>query len=99
MILKEAPAGARVLDLDAARVARAEASKDAPSPVVKLSVGFVTLQKELDVLCGEDFAAGNARSGLLRILADPKDIDALGSVTRDDLEAIVNFVSGKSLGE
>jgi hypothetical protein len=69
--------------------------------VIKLSVGYVELKPELDVLCAEDFVASRITDGLTRVLADPADIAPLlkGGLTSGDLEAIVNFVTGKSLGE
>lgn len=98
-VLKSAPEGANVLDLGAARAARAEARKD--SSFIKLSAGYVELKPELDVLCAEDFAASRISSGLARVVADPADVAALveGGLTKDDLESIVAFVTGASLGE
>lgn len=100
-ILKSAPAGAQVLDLGAARVARAEARQGQPLPVIKLGAGFVQVSPEMDVLSADDFAAGRIREGLSKLLADPTDVDELvkGGVSKDDLEAIVQFVTGVSLGE
>lgn len=100
-ILTEAPAGAEVLDLGAARAARAEARKGQPLPVIKLSAGFVEVSPEMDVMSAEDFAAGRLREGLAKLLADPADVDELiaGGVSKDDLEQIVQFVTGNSLGE
>lgn len=100
-ILKDAPAGAEVLDLGAARAARAEAFKGVPNSVIKLSAGYVEVAHELDVLCAEDFTAGRIRTGLGKLLAHPDDIDLVVAegLTNDDLQAIVKFVTGNSLGE
>lgn len=100
-ILKKAPDGANVLDLGAARVARAEARVGQPLQVIKLGAGFVQVAPEMDVLSADDFAAGHIREGLSKLLADPADVDELvkGGVSKDDLEAIVQFVTGVSLGE
>ena len=100
-ILKTAPEGAEVLDLGAARVARAEARQGKPLPVIKLSAGFVEVSAEMDVMSADDFAAGRIREGLAKLLADPTDVDELvkGGISKDDLEQIVQFVTGKSLGE
>ena len=100
-ILKTAPEGAEVLDLGAARVARAEARQGKPLPVIKLSAGFVEVSAEMDVMSADDFAAGRIKEGLAKLLADPTDVDELvkGGISKDDLEQIVQFVTGKSLGE
>lgn len=102
-ILKDAPEGAKVLDLAAARAARDEARAKAgeTSAVIKLEAGFVEVKPEIDVLCAEDFKEGRIRLGLAKLLADPDDIDALveRGLSQGDLEAIVTFVTGVSLGE
>lgn len=102
-IRSEAPAGAQVLDLDAARAARAEARVAAGdvNPVIKLAAGFVDVNPEFDVLAAENFSKGDIRGGLTKILADPADIDELvkGGLSTDDLESIVKFVTGVELGE
>lgn len=100
-ILESAPAGASVLDLGAARNARAEARQGKPAPVIKLAAGYVEVSPEMDVLSADDFAAGRIKEGLSKMLADPNDVEALvaGGVSKDDLEAIVQFVTGASLGE
>jgi hypothetical protein len=102
-ILKEAPEGAPVLDLGAVRAARQEAraATGAATPVIKLAVGYVELNPEFDVMSAEDFATGNIRGGLSRVLADPADIDELikGGLSRDDLKSIMEFVTGTSEGE
>jgi hypothetical protein len=102
-ILETAPDGAQILDLGAARAARAEARTAAgdPNPVIKLTAGFVEVTPEVDVLSAEDFAAGQIRSGLSKLLIDPADVDELvkGGLSAEDLEQIVTFITGKRLGE
>ncbi len=102
-ILSAAPEGAKVLDLDAARAARAEARAAAGEslPVIKVAAGFVPVRAEVDLECAEDFTAGRFRAGLARLLADPADVDAVlaGGLSKDDLEAITLLVTGVSLGE
>lgn len=100
-ILVSAPEGAEVLDLGAARAARAEARVGKALPVIKLAAGFVEVSPEMDVLSADDFAAGRIREGLAKLLADPADVDELvkGGISKDDLEQIVQFVTGNSLGE
>lgn len=102
-ITNEAPKGAAVLDLEAARAARVEARVAAgeANPVIKLAAGYVEVNAEVDVLSAEDFAAGRIRDGLAKMLADPADIDVLveHGLSAEDLKAIVEFISGVSLGE
>jgi hypothetical protein len=100
-IRDSAPEGAEVLDLGAARAARAEARVGKALPVIKLAAGFVEVSPEMDVLSADDFAAGRIREGLAKLLADPADVDELvkGGISKDDLEQIVQFVTGNSLGE
>lgn len=100
-ILKNAPEGAEVLDLGAARVARAEARQGKPLPVIKLSAGYVEVSPEMDVLSADDFRVGRIRQGLEKLLADPADVDELvkDGLSKPDLESIVEFVTGNSLGE
>ena len=101
-ILKEAPAGAQVLDLGAARAARAEARAAAgeTNPVIKLSAGYVEVKPEFDVTIAETLTAGRVRDALKSLLADPDDVEALieEGITAPDLNEIVTFV-GASLGE
>lgn len=102
-ILSTAPEGARVLDLDAARAARAEARAAAGEglPVIKVSAGYVEVSPEVDLIAGEDFLAGRFREGLALLLADPSDVDAVlaGGLSKDDLNAIGEFITGLSVGE
>lgn len=102
-ILSKAPENATVLDLGAARAARQEARVAAgeTNPVIKLEAGYVEVRPEIDVLCAEEFSAGNIRAGLARLLADPADIEPLteGGLSKDDVGVIVEFITGVSLGE
>jgi hypothetical protein len=100
-ISKKAPEGANVLDLGALRTARAEARAGQPSPVIKLSAGYIDIKPEMDVFVAEDLIAGKIKSALTRLLADPADVDALlaEGVTDDDLQGIIEFAAGKKLGE
>jgi hypothetical protein len=102
-ILKSAPEGANVLDLDAARVARAEARAAAGEslPLIKVAAGYVETKPEIDLTCADDFVAGRISAGLAKLLADPTDVASLlaDGLSRDDLEAITTFVAGTSLGE
>ena len=100
-IVKKAPAGAKVLDLPSARSARAEARVGEPASFIKLSAGYVEIKPELDILAVEDLKAGNPKAALLRLFADPSDVEAVASegLTDEDLKAIFEFAVGKSLGE
>lgn len=100
-VLESAPDGAVILDLDKARVARAELAKDLPFRLIHLSAGYVEVKHEVDILCAEDFTAGRITDGLQKLLADPADIAAViaDGVTNEDFTAITAFVTGKSLGE
>lgn len=100
-IRTEAPEGARVLDLEAARAARAEARVGQPLPVVKLSAGYIDVKPEIDLLCVEDLKAGRFREGLARLLADPDDVDTLLSSGLTDADALLltKFVTGQEPGE
>lgn len=100
-ILQTAPEGAEVIDIAAARAARAEVDATLPPVLVKIDAGYVQLSREIDVLCADDFTDGHIRAGLAKILQDPADIDAIVSygLSKDDLEQIVNYITGKTLGE
>ena len=102
-VLSEAPAGAAVLDLGAARVARAEvrAAAGAGNPVIKLAVGFVELQAEFPVASAEAFEAGRISEGLGGLLVDREDAAVLlaEGLSAQDLRAIAEFIAGASLGE
>lgn len=102
-ILKSAPEGAQVLDLDAARVARMEARAAAGlgSLFIKLAAGYVEVKPEVDLLAGDAFTSGRLADGLSKLLADPADVEAIlaGGLSKDDLEEITRFVTGLSVGE
>lgn len=102
-ILKKAPAGANVLDLGEARAARAEARAEAgdANPVVKLDVGYVEVKPEFDILIGEKLKAGQIREAVTALLVDPADADAVieYGLTGEDLNALITFVSGVTVGE
>ncbi len=101
-ILKDAPAGAKVLDLGAERAARAEARAAAGegTPYLKLSAGYVEVKPEIPLVIAE-LVQVDLKRGLALILADPADIDALwgDGLSQDDIQAVMEFVTGKSLGE
>lgn len=101
-ILKERPDGAQVLDLGAARAARAEARAAAGdvSPVLKLDAGYVAIRPEFPVSVAETLSAGKIRDALAALLVDADDVDILleEGLTAQDLNAIVTFI-GASLGE
>ncbi|MEO6116013.1 MAG: hypothetical protein ABIP33_06475 [Pseudolysinimonas sp.] len=101
MILKEAPEGSEVLDLDGLRAARAELVKDEPGPVVKIVAGFIELKPSLDVTAAIDFSEGRFRDGLGKLLADPSDVDELikTGFSTDDINSLTMFIAGRSLGE
>ena len=100
-ILKTAPDGADVLDLAAARTARAEAHAWEPYPLIRLAAGFVEVRREIDVTAADDFAAGKFKPGLMKLLVDATDVEELvkGGFTRDDLDAVTRFITGRHLGE
>ncbi|MEO7018346.1 MAG: hypothetical protein ABI067_17700 [Leifsonia sp.] len=101
-ILKKAPTGSEVLDLGAARVARAEAraASGKGSSFIKLTVGYVELKPEIPLSVADDLVNEKVREGLAGLLADPEDIDALlGEITQNDVEALAAFITGSSLGE
>ena len=98
-ILSETPEGAKVLDLAAARVARAEARGE--KSYLKLNAGFVEVQPEVALAAADAFVAGDIKKGVSLLVADPADADLLiaDGLTAEDLEAIIEHISGKSLGE
>lgn len=102
-IKSELPTGADVLDLEAARVARAEArAKNGESGrYLKLSAGFVEIVAEMPIAAAFAAQEEDIRGMLSGILADPADLDALlkDGLTTEDLNAVSAFISGKSLGE
>ena len=99
MILNTAPDGAKVLDLSAAHIARAEATVQAR--VIKISAGYVEVRNEIDVFAADDFFQNRIRDGLAKLLKDPADIDEIVKfgLTSSDLELLTDFVLGKTPGE
>jgi phage-related tail fiber protein len=101
-ILKKAPTGSEVLDLGAARVARAEARAAAGkgASFIKLTVGYVEVKPEIPLAVADDLVNEKVRQGLAGLLADPDDIDALlGELTQNDVQDLAAFIMGASLGE
>lgn len=103
MIQNKAPEGAEVLDLEASRIARAEARalEGKGNPFIKLSAGYIEVNAEFALNVAFAFQDNDIRGGLSLLLADPEDVDALlgAGLTAQDLEEITKFVSGQSLGE
>lgn len=102
-IKSELPNGADVLDLEAARVARAEARAKSGEAgrYLKLSAGYVELVAEMPISAAFAAQEQDVKGMLSGILADPADVDALlkSGLTTEDLSEISLFISGKSLGE
>ena len=102
-IVSDLPKGAEVLDLGAARAARAEAraADGKGSLFLKLSAGFVEVHPEIPLEAAFSFQSEDIRGGLALLLVDEADVDALltDGLTAQDLEAVIKFASGKSLGE
>ena len=102
-ILKKAPEGSEVLDLGAARAARAEAraEKGEGNPYLKLTAGFVQVKPEIPLIAAFMFQAEHIEAGLKEMLVDPTDVDALlaDGLTAEDMKELAKFVTGKSLGE
>lgn len=102
-ILTEAPAGAQILDLGAARAARAEARVAAGegNPYLKLAAGYVAVKAEFALTVAFDFKREDIEAGLAGLLVDPADLDALlaDGLTAEDLKEITKLVTGTSLVE
>lgn len=102
-ILKKAPAGADVLDLGAARAARAEArSKDGKgNPFIKLSAGYVEVKAEVEVNVSLELTAGHIHEALTMMVVDPADAEVLlgDGLTAQDLNEMAQFSAGLTLGE
>ena len=101
-ILKKAPAGAEVLDLGAARVARAEArvAEGKAGRFLKISAGYIECKVEIPVEVAFTLEV-DLKAGLAGLLVDPADVDVLikDGLSSQDLEAMTDLVTGKSLGE
>jgi hypothetical protein len=103
-ILSKAPEGAKVLDLEAGRIARAEARAQAGegNPIIKLSGNrFVEVKAEFSISVAIDFQNEDIKGGLAALLVDPADVDALlaDGLSQQDIAEIAKFISGLSLGE
>jgi hypothetical protein len=102
-IVADLPNDADVLDLGAARKARAEvrAAEGKGSLFLKLSAGYVEVHPEVPLDAAIRFQAEDLKGGLGMMLVDPADADVLFAegLTATDLKEIVEFASGKSLGE
>lgn len=98
-ILNELPKGAEVLDLGAARVARAEARTT--QNFIKLTAGYIEAKGEVPISSAILIAKGEIEGALAALLVDPADVDALiaDGLTANDIEAITMFVTGKTVGE
>lgn len=102
-ILSELPKGASVLDLDAARVARAEARalEGKGNPFLKISAGYIEVKPEVALEAAFLFQEEKLREGLALLLIDSDDVQTLldSGLTANDLDAIVRFIAGADLGE
>ena len=101
-ILNAAPDGAQVLDLGAARAARAEAraSEGLGAKFLKISAGYIEVKTEIPVEVAYTLQS-DIKAGLAGMLVDPDDVNALfkDGLTSQDLEAMEALITGKSLGE
>lgn len=93
------PEGAEVIDLGAARAARAEARQT--KTYIKVSAGYIEVKPEIALETADAFTEGRVREGIEAMLADPADVDVLykDGLSTEDLQVIVEHISGKSLGE
>jgi hypothetical protein len=102
-IRNDAPDGAKILDLEAARVARAEvrAAEGQGNPFLKLTAGYVEVRPEIAVSVAATLQNGEIREALQSLLVDPADVDVLleDGLSIQDLEAITKFLTGLTLGE
>jgi hypothetical protein len=98
-LLSELPEGAEVLDLQAARVARAEARST--KSFLKLAAGYVEAKSEVPISAAFKVQAGDIAGALGELLEDPADFDLLiaDGLTSGDIEAITVFIAGKPVGE
>lgn len=98
-IVSELPKDAQVLDLGAARVARAEARTT--KSFIKLAAGYVETVAEIPVAAAFLVEQGDIVGALSAFLADPADLDALvkDGLTTSDVEEITAFIAGKTVGE
>lgn len=100
MILDNAPKDAEILDLGAARAARAEARGDV-SKFLKLSAGYVEVRAEFPIDVAFKLKEEDFRGALADIVSDSADVDALleDGLSGEDLQEIARFIAGTSLGE
>lgn len=98
-IINELPEGSEVLDLGAARVARAETLTT--KSFIKLSAGFVQVAVEVPVAAALMIVDGDIIGAIGLLLADPADAETLirDGLTAGDIQEITQFITGKSLGE
>ena len=98
-LINELPEGAEVFDLGAARVARAEARTT--KSYIKLAKGYVETVTEIPLAAAFAITDDNIKGALSLFVADPADVDALlaDGLTSGDIQAITQFIAGKSLGE
>lgn len=96
------PEDATVIDLGAARKARAEARAKAgeSDTYIKLAAGYVPVNPEFSLAVVENLKDGQIKRALASLLSDPEDVDALidFGVSAQDVNVIVSFI-GSSLGE
>jgi hypothetical protein len=101
-IISNLPDGATVLDLAAERAARAEAraAQGLGDPFIKLEAGYVQVNPEVPLAAAFLFQEEKIKEGLALLLVDEADVETLWPIlTAADFEAIVNFITGKSVGE
>lgn len=100
-LIKKPATGANVLDIEAARAARAEARGNTQLQVIKVDGGYVEINPEFDLITTELLTEGKVREGLARLLNDPADVDLIlkNGFSDKDLEELVKFITGKLLGE
>jgi hypothetical protein len=101
-ILRALPDNAVSFDLDAARVARAEARAAAGqgSQFIKVSAGYIEVKAEVPLEAAYLLQQENIKEGLGLVLTDPADVDVLWStLSADDFKEIIEFISGKTVGE
>lgn len=103
-VLTKAPEGANILDLEAGRIARAEARAAAGegNPVLRLSGDrFVEVKAEFAIAVAIDFQNEDIKGGLAALLVDPADVEVLleDGISKEDIAEIAKFITGLSLGE
>jgi hypothetical protein len=67
---------------------------------VKVSAGYIEVQPEIPLAAAYEMKAENFEEGLALMLVDPADAKLLWpTLTAEDFDALINFVTGKTLGE